>query len=74
MQGLPPVLDLSLATELTLTGVIGSHVRVDYINQFGPTDAWVTLDTVSLTNTTQPYFDFSMFRQTARLYRLMLVP
>ena len=74
MQGLPPVLDLSLATELTLTGLIGSHMRVDYINQFGPTDAWVTLDTVSLTNTTQPYFDFSMFRQTARLYRLMLVP
>jgi hypothetical protein len=49
-------------------------VRVDCINQFGPTDAWVILDTVSLTKTTQPYFDYTMFRQPARLYRLVPVP
>ena len=69
-----PVLQMSLATEITLTGAIGSNVRVDCINQYGPTDAWVTLDTVTLTNTTQPYFDFTMFRQPARLYRLVPVP
>ncbi len=69
-----PVLDMRLATEIPLTGAIGSSVRIDYINQFGPTDAWVTLDTVTLTNTTQLYFDVTMFRQPTRLYRLAQVP
>ncbi len=69
-----PVLDMRLATEIPLTGAIGSSVQVDYINQFGPTDAWVTLDTVVLTNTTQLYFDVTMFRQPTRLYRLVAVP
>ena len=69
-----PVLDVSLATDIALTGEIGSNVRIDYINQIGPTDTWVTLDTVTLTNTTEPYFDLTMFRQPPRLYRLMRVP
>jgi hypothetical protein len=69
-----PVLQMSFATELTLTGAIGSKVRVDCINQYGPTDAWMTLDTVTLTNTAEPYFDFTVFRQPARLYRVVPVP
>jgi len=72
--GLPPVLQMSLATELTLTGAIGSQVRVDYINQFGPTNAWVPLNTVTLTNAAQSYIDFSSHQQPARLYRLAPVP
>ena len=69
-----PALDLTLATEVTLTGAIGSQVRIDCINSLGPTDAWVTLDTVTLTNTTQPYLNLTMFRQPPRLYRLVPVP
>ncbi len=69
-----PSLELRWATEISLTGAIGSHVRIDYINQFGPTDAWVTLDTVTLTNTSQLYYDLSMFRRPTRLYRLVPVP
>jgi hypothetical protein len=69
-----PVLDMRLATEIPLTGAIGSSVQIDYINQFGPTDAWVTLDTVVLTNTTQLFYDVSMFRQPTRLYRLVAGP
>ena len=69
-----PALDLGLATELTLTGTPGSHVRVDWINQFGPTDAWVTLATVPLTAASQPYVDLTMIRQPPRLYRLVPVP
>ncbi len=69
-----PAVDVGMAIELTLTGTVGSKVRVDCINQYGPTDAWVTLDTVILANTTQPYFDLSMWRQPARLYRLVQVP
>jgi hypothetical protein len=49
-------------------------VRVDAINQFGPTDAWFTLATVTLTNTTQLYFDTSAIGQPPRLYRLVPVP
>jgi len=47
---------------------------VDYINQFGPTDAWVTLDTVTLSNTPQLYFDVAAPGQPPRLYRLVQVP
>ena len=73
-NGPPPSLDASMATEILLAGAVGSSVRVDYINQFGPTDAWVTLDTVTLTNTTQLYYDLTAFGQPARLYRLVAVP
>jgi hypothetical protein len=53
---------------------IGEFAFVYCINQFGPTNAWVTLDTVTLTNTTQPYFDLTLWRQPNRLYRLVPVP
>jgi len=49
-------------------------VRVDYINQIGPTDAWVTLDTITLTNPTQCCYDLTMWQQPPRLYRLVTVP
>jgi hypothetical protein len=73
-NGPQPVLDLSLATEIPLAGAIGSSVRIDSINAIGPTDAWVTMNTVLLTNTTQLYFDVTAFRQPTRLYRLVPVP
>jgi hypothetical protein len=69
-----PSLDLNLVPAITLTGSIGHSVRLDYINQFGPTDAWVTLDTVPLTNTSQLYFDISAPGQPPRLYRLVPSP
>ena len=72
--GVIPSLDLHLVPAITLTGSIGHSVRLDYINQFGPIDAWATLDTVTLTNTSQLYFDTSAWRQPQRLYRLVQVP
>jgi hypothetical protein len=66
-----PSLDLHLVPAITLTGSVGNQLRLDCINQFGPTDAWVTLDTVTLTNTTQLYFDTSAVGQPARLYRIV---
>jgi len=71
-NGPQPKLAMSMATEIPLTGTIGSSVRVDYITPVGPTNAWVTLDTVLLTNTTQLYFDVTAFQQPARLYRLVV--
>jgi uncharacterized repeat protein (TIGR03803 family) len=72
--GVMPSLDLRLVPAITLTGSIGASVRVDYINQFGPTDAWVTLATVTLTNTSQLFFDVSAPGQPQRLYRLVPLP
>ena len=69
-----PSLDLHLVPAITLTGDIGHSVRVDAIKQYGPTDAWYTLDTVTLTNTSQLYFDTSAWQQPPRLYRLVQVP
>ena len=71
----PPSLSmLGMVPAITLTGTIGHSVRVDYINQFGPIDAWVTLATVPLTNTSQLYFDTSSMDQPARLYRVVQMP
>jgi hypothetical protein len=69
-----PTLSLYMVPAITLTGPVGSSVRVDYINQFGPIDAWVALDTMTLTNTSQLYFDVSAPGQPQRLYRLVQVP
>ena len=73
-NGPPPLLHLSLATEIPLTGAVGTSVRIDYISVYGPTNAWVTLDTVTLTNSPQLYFDVTAFRQAPRLYRLVASP
>jgi hypothetical protein len=71
---IPSLSMLGIAPAITLTGNIGGSVRVDYINQFGPTDAWVTLATVPLTNSSQLYFDISAPGQPQRLYRLVPLP
>jgi uncharacterized repeat protein (TIGR03803 family) len=65
-----PALNLYLIPAITLTGTPSDQVRVDGINAIGPTDAWFTLDTVTLTNTSQFYFDVSSIGQPRRLYRL----
>jgi hypothetical protein len=72
--GVIPSLDLHRVPAITVAGNVGSSVRVDAINQFGPTDAWFTLDTVTLTNASQLYFDTSVVGQPARLWRLVPVP
>ena len=72
--GITPALSCRFVPALTLSGNIGDSVRVDYINAKGPTDAWWTLDTITLTNTSQLYFDTSSIGQPRRLYRLVTVP
>jgi hypothetical protein len=72
--GVIPSLALQMIPAITLTGNIGGSLRLDYINRFGPIDAWATLDTVTLTNTSQLYFDVSAPGQPQRLYRLVQAP
>jgi hypothetical protein len=67
-------LDNQLLPALTLNGAIGSIIRVEAIHQFGPIDAWFPLATVTLTNTTQFYFDVTAPGTPARLYRLITSP
>ena len=69
-----PSLNLNFVPAITLTGNVGNTLRLDCINAIGPTDAWVTLDTVTLTNTSQLFFDASAPGQPTRLYRIVPVP
>jgi hypothetical protein len=71
---LPSFKLISIVPAIMVTGNIGSSVRLDYINAIGPTNAWVTLDTVTLTNTSQLYFDVNAPGQPKRLYRLVQIP
>ena len=59
---------------LTLTGNVNGQIRVEGINAIGSIEAWFTLDTVTLTNPSQLYFDVSVIDQPARLYRLVPLP
>jgi hypothetical protein len=70
----PPTLNIYMIPAFSLTGQTGNSIRVDYINKFGPIDAWVTLATVSLTNSTQLFLDTSMVGQPPRLYRVIQMP
>jgi len=73
--GVVPSLNLlGMVPAITLTGNVGGSLRLDCINAIGPTNAWVTLAKVTLTNTSQLYCDVSMLGQPARLYRIVPVP
>ena len=63
-----------MISAIPVTGAPGSSVRIDYINQVGPTDAWFPLVTMTLTNTLELYFDTSAVGQPPRLYRLVPGP
>jgi hypothetical protein len=69
-----PALDIHMIPALTLTSTGGATVRVEGINQVGPTDAWFPLATVTLSNTSQLWFDTSVIGQPKRLYRLVPLP
>jgi hypothetical protein len=69
-----PTLDVHFVPALTLTGMIGGTVHIDGINQFGPTDAWFPLATVTLSNSSQLYFDISVVGKPQRLWRIVRVP
>jgi hypothetical protein len=69
-----PALRLNMIPAITLTGNFGDSLRLDCINCIGPTDAWVTLDTITLTNTSQLYFDTASIGQPPRLWRIVPLP
>lgn len=68
------LLNLTQVPAIRLHGDVGSIMRLDYIEQYGPTQAWFTLATIALTNTSELYFDTSAIGQPARLWRIVPVP
>jgi hypothetical protein len=69
-----PSLDVKMVPGILLKGGIGDTFRIDYIRAVGPTNAWMTLDTVTMTKNPQFYFDISAIGQPARYYRVVQVP
>jgi hypothetical protein len=69
-----PVIEINMVPAITLTGSVGSTYRIDFLNAIGPTNDWAALATVTLTNSSEFYFDTSSIGQAARLYRLVQLP
>jgi hypothetical protein len=69
-----PAIDINLVPAITLKGSVGWTYRIEYLNAVGPTNAWATLATVTLTNSPEFYFDASAIGQPARVYRLVQLP
>jgi LmbE family N-acetylglucosaminyl deacetylase len=59
---------------INLSGDVGSSWRIDYLNDLGSTNGWVTLATVTLTNTSQIYSDTTALSQAHRFYRVVQLP
>jgi uncharacterized repeat protein (TIGR03803 family) len=72
--GAPPRLDINLVTAVILTGTVGSTLKLDYINEVGPIDAWTNLATLTLATSPQLFLDWSAMSKPARLYRLTTIP
>jgi hypothetical protein len=70
-SGPTPMLDLQLVPAITLTGLLGSQMQIDYLTQSEATNLWVELATVTLTNALQFYFDTTAIRQPPRVYRVL---
>jgi hypothetical protein len=65
---------LGLKQDGTIVSWGNESLRLDGINQYGPTGAWFTIDTVALSSASQLYFDVSSIGQPRRLYRVVPVP
>lgn len=67
-------LAMQIATAVTLTGNAGNILQVQYIDPSGPTNAWASVGTATLTNTTQLFFDVATIGQSPRIYRIIPGP
>jgi hypothetical protein len=66
--------EIFMVPAISLAGAVGASFRIDYINALGPTNAWTTLATVTLTNAQQFYPDYSAIGQPSRFYRISQLP
>jgi hypothetical protein len=59
---------------IKLSGAVGSSWRIEYVNDLGLTNNWLVLATVTLTNSSQVYYDNSALGWQHRFYRLVPLP
>ena len=69
-----PTLGIVMVPTVIVIGDVGSTYTLQYINAFGPTNAWNDLATVTVTNNPEYYFDLSAIGQPTRFYRLGWTP
>jgi len=69
-----PALGINMIPAITLIGDIGATYRLEYVNAIGPTNSWVTVATITITNSPQLYLDASAIGQPARVYRTVQLP
>jgi hypothetical protein len=59
---------------IKLSGAVGSSWRIDCPNDLRPTNTWLVLATVTLTNSSQVYYDNSALGRAHRFYRVVPLP
>jgi len=64
-------LGITMVPAVNIGGNVGETYELDFINTFGPTDAWSPLATIAVTNSPQWYLDGSAIGQPQRFYRLV---
>ena len=70
-----PSLTINMVPAISLFGTVGASYNIQYINAVGPTNApWISLATVTLTNSPQFYPDYSAIGQPQRFYRAVQLP
>jgi hypothetical protein len=70
----PRLLDLAMYAGITVGGEPGQTCRIEYVDAFGDTNAWATLTTLVLTNSTQFYLDQDSGIRSKRFYRVVWMP
>lgn len=70
-----PWLRIDRTTAICLSGSVGTRLQIDYLNAIGPPDAWRTIDTVTLTNSTQLYYNEALlWGKSRKVYRVVPMP
>ena len=72
LVGSPVALSASLRPVITLSGLIGSKVRIEYADQLGNTNLWLTLTNFTLP--TSPYLFIDGSGNAYRFYRVVSSP
>ncbi len=68
-----PALLLNITQSVTLTGNVGDRLLLQNFDAGTPTN-WTSLATITLTNTTQTYFDLSSVGHPGRMYQVVPAP
>ena len=73
MLSILPSLGINMVPAISIAGTIGAVYQLEYVNMLGPTNDWQLLETVTITNNPQYYFDVSAIGQPKRFYQLVQV-